>query len=122
MIKQNIKIAILAILGLLTFWLVMFNFIKLDVTTTVMINFETQEFIVDVKSATYIESHDRREYLLMEYQHQYLSCKLFEPYGEGEYRHYPIMMIDDVVDQTQGLLTTNLIIDKLNIYYYLFKK
>ena len=122
MIKQNIKVAFLIILGLFTFWLITFNFIKLNVTTQAMINFDSQEFIIDSKSAAYIESHDRREHLMMEYEHQYFYCKLFAPYGEGEFRHYPIMVIDDVIDQTQGMLTTNIIIDNLNVYQYWFKK
>lgn len=122
MIRQNIKIAILAIFGLITIWLIIFNFIKLDVTTTIMINFDTQEFVIDAKNAAYIEANRRREDLKIEYEHQYFNCKLFEPYGEGEFKYYPIMTIDPVIDQTQGLLSTNLLIDKLNIYNYLLKK
>ncbi|MCQ2956450.1 MAG: hypothetical protein MJ233_00870 [Mycoplasmoidaceae bacterium] len=94
----------------------------MDVTTTIAVNFETREFIVDKKSAAYIDSHNRRDYLRLEFENQYFPCKVFEAYLEDNWMHYPIKSIDPGVTQVTGLLQTHLIMDSLNVYQYLIKK
>lgn len=121
MIKQNIKVAIIFVLGLLTIWLVVFAFIKLDVATQAIINFDEREIIVDAKNAAYIQNRDKKDNLKIEYEKQYWDCTLYDPTIEDEYWHFPIY-IRYLPEWPTGLVNTHLIIDSLNIYQYLFKK
>lgn len=122
MIKQNIKVALFVVLGIITFWLILFSFIKLNVTTTIAVNFDSREFILDKKSAAYIDSHGRRDKLWLEYESQYFLCKVFDGYQEDNLIHYPIKSLDPGVTQVTGILQTHLIMDSLNVYHYLIKK
>lgn len=122
MIKQNIKIAIVAIIACLTFWLVTFNFIKIDVSTISLISMvdTVPEIAIESKIGSYIENHaiDR---IKMNYQSQYYWCNISLIKSSDQYYDYSIIL-PDVVDKTQQYLTTTIIVDKLNVYQYLFKK
>ena len=122
MIRQNIKIALFAILGLITFWLVMFSFIKIDVATNGFILFEEQDTItIDSQSASYIESHDCHQ-VQVEYKKQYYTCSIYGATGTGDFCTYSIYGLSKFVDPGEPYLDTKIIIDSLNIYQYLLKK
>jgi len=122
MVKQNIKIAIVSIIACLTFWLVIFNFIKIDVSTTSLINLTdtTPQISIESNVGSYIENHNI-EKIRMNYHNQYYWCNIYYATSSSDYYNYAIML-PDVVDKTQQFFTTTIIVDKLNVYQYLFKK
>lgn len=121
MIRQNIKVALFVILGLITFWLIIFSFIKLDVTTHGLISHNDSYYIltIDDNSAAYIENN-AIDYIKMEYEKKYRSCHIsFSSTQEG-YCNYLISLPEDV--DVFDYLDANIIIDSLNVYQYLLKK
>ena len=122
MIKQNMKVALLAILGMLTLWLIIFSFIKIDVATKAVVTFvDSFNYIaIDSKSAAYIEKHEL-DYVKMEYSKQYFSCHITYSSSDDDFQYY-LISLPDIVDKTKSYLETNIIIDSLNIYQYLLKK
>lgn len=123
MISQNIKVALLTLIGLLTLWLIIFAFIKVDVSTQVLVTFNegTTQLAIDSISASYIQSYQREESVKIRYQNQYHYCHLINPEPSSEYTYYTIVS-GPVFDPTIGYLQTDLIIDSLNIYQYVIKK
>ena len=122
MIKQNIKIALLAILGFISFWLILFSFIKIDVATTALISFnEGSSFMsIDSKYAAYIENHSM-EYVKLEYEKQYFNCHI--TYVRSTEIHYDyFIVLPEVITTEETYFVSNVIIDSLNIYQYIFKK
>lgn len=122
MIKQNIKVALLSIVGLITFWMVLFCFIKLDVAASALITFEDSMsyMTIDTKSAAYIENHNF-EYVKLEYQNQYFNCHItYVKSSDVQYDYF--IVLPSVITATDNYLITNIIIDSLNVYQYLLKK
>lgn len=122
MIKQNIKIALFTVLGLISFWLLMFSFIKIDVATSALISFDQDStyMSIDSKSASYIENHGF-EYVKLEYQKQYFNCHItYVRSSEIHYDYY--IILPEVIQTTESYFVTNIIIDSLNVYQYIFKK
>ena len=122
MIKQNMKVALLAILGMITLWLIIFSFIKIDIATKAVVTFvDSFNYIaIDSKTASYIENHEL-DYVKMEYNKQYFSCHITYSSGQDDY-HYYLISLPDIVDKSKNYLETNIIVDSLNIYQYLLKK
>lgn len=122
MIKQNIKVALLAIAGFLTFWLILFSFVKIDVATSALISFnEGSAFMsIDSKYAAYIENHGF-EYVKLEYEKQYFNCHI--TYVRSSDVHYDyFIVLPEVITTEETYFISNVIIDSLNIYQYIFKK
>ena len=122
MIKQNIKVALLSILFLVVFWLIMFSFIKIDVGSKAIITFDnTYSYIaIDTANSSYIEKHEI-DYVKMEYEKQYFDCHITYTSKVDDFQYY-LISLPDIVDKTSNYIETNIIIDSLNIYQYLFKK
>ena len=122
MIKQNIKVALLAILGFISFWMILFCFIKLDISTSALITFDQglSYMTIDNKSAAYIENHGF-EYIKLEYEKQYFNCHItFVRSSEIQYVYF--IVLPDVITISDNYFITNIVIDSLNIYQYLLKK
>lgn len=122
MIKQNIKVALLAIAGFITFWLILFSFVKIDVATSALISFnEGSAFMsIDSKYAAYIENHGF-EYVKLEYEKQYFNCHI--TYVRSSDVHYDyFIVLPEVITTEETYFISNVIIDSLNIYQYIFKK
>ncbi|MBQ0045407.1 MAG: hypothetical protein KBS35_00755 [Mycoplasma sp.] len=122
MIKQNIKVALLVVLGLITFWLVILSFIKIDISAPAIVTYvDTFSYVaIDTKSAAYIENH-ALDYIKMEYEKQYFSCHITFSSSNEQYSYY-LISLPDIVDKSRNYLDTTIIIDSLNIYQYLLKK
>lgn len=122
MIKQNIKVALFVVLGLVAFWLIMFIFIKLDVSCQAVITFnESYSFIsIDAQDGAYIENHNI-DYVKIEYKKQYFSCSITYSSADEQYSTYLISLPDIGIDKTNPF-PTNIIIDSLNVYQYWLKK
>jgi len=122
MIKQKIKIAIVALIGFITFWLVMFNFIKVDRSSQALIYFDdTIPMIsIDSTSSAYIQKHEI-DSIRVEFHKQYFDCHItFNEYQE-QYSTYQIIVPSEVY-RTQPYTLANIIIDSQNLYQYWFKK
>lgn len=121
MLKQNIKIAIIAIIGFLTLWLVVLNFIKIDIATQSIVNFQNKipYAAIDVKTSSYIENKEL-SYVKLLYNKQSFNCPITFSSAGNEYNYY-LIVLPSVVDQTGQYLVLNLIIDSLNVYQYVFK-
>lgn len=122
MIRQNIKMATIIIIGLLTLWLILFNFIKLDITTQGVVTFvdSFNYLMLDRSSAAYIENHDI-DYVKFEYNKQYFDCHITYASSSEESQTY-LIFLPTIVDKTKPYLTANIIIDSLNVYQYWIKK
>lgn len=122
MIKQNMKVALLAILGMITLWLIIFSFIKIDVSTKAVVTFvDSFNYIaIDNKSSAYIENHEL-DYVKMEYKKQYFSCHITYSSGSDDFQYY-LISLPEIVDKSKTYFETNIIIDSLNIYEYWLKK
>lgn len=122
MIKQNIKVALFVVLGLITLWLVIFSFIKIDISASAVVTFvDTFNYIaIDTKSAAYIENHEI-DYIRMEYEKQYFSCHITFSSSNEQYSYY-LISLPDIIDKSSNYLGTTIIIDSLNIYQYILKK
>ncbi|XQP55885.1 MAG: hypothetical protein ACOQNY_00600 [Mycoplasmoidaceae bacterium] len=122
MIRQNIKIALLAFLALITFWLVMFNFIKIDIATKGVITFvdSFNYLALDVTSSAYIENH-QLDYVKMQYAKQYFNCHITYSSTSEDFNYY-LISLPPIVDKTKSYIQANIIIDSLNIYEYILKK
>ena len=122
MIKQNIKVSVFVILGFICFWLIICCFIKIDIASTGLITFNdaTAYLTVDTKIATYIEKNNF-EYIKLEYKKQYFSCYInLEQTSETSTNYF--IILPEVVSTTETYIISNIIIDSLNIYEYIFKK
>lgn len=122
MVKQNIKVALFVILAFICFWLIMFCFIKIDVASTGLITFQdgTSYITVNNKTSAYIEKHDF-QYIKLEYEKQYFSCYInLEKSSETSTDYF--IILPEVMYTTETYLVSNIIIDSLNIYEYIFKK
>ena len=122
MIKQNIKIALLCIFGFIIFWLIMFCFIKIDVSTSGLISFEdaTSYISIETKASAYIINHDF-DRIKIEYKKQYFSCPITFV-RSGEIHDDYFIVLPEIVVTTETYILTNVIIDSLNVYEYLIKK
>jgi len=122
MIKQNIKIAIVSIIACLTFWLVVLNFIKIDICSTSLISMVdvVPQIAIESNMGSYIENH-AIDKIKMNYQSQYYWCTVSLIKSSDQYYSYSIIL-PDVVDKTLQYFTTTIIIDEVNVYSYLFKK
>lgn len=122
MIKQNIKIALFAILGLVAFWLVLLIFIRIDITSQAVVSFEDSYSYITIenKSASYIENH-QLDYIKMEYEKQYFSCHITFSSSSEDYSYY-LISLPSIVEKSVNYFSTNIIIDSLNVYEYLIKK
>lgn len=122
MVKQNIKVAIIAIVSFITFWLILFNFIKIDVSSQGVISFveSTSYIAIDSKTGAYIQNHEI-DYVKIEYNHQYFSSHITYSSGNDEYTYYCISL-PQIIEKTESYILTNVVADSLNVYQYLFKK
>lgn len=122
MIKQNIKVALIVIIGLLTFWLIMFNFVKLDVSvkTSIYFNGNASLVAIDSKNSSYIEKHEIRK-VKMEYEKQYFNSTITYSSTTDSIDWY-LISLPQVIHKSDNPIETTLILDSLNIYEYLIKK
>lgn len=122
MIKQNIRIAIIAILIFLGLWALVCAFIKIDLSSQVLINFDTEFPIVSIhnKDASYIEKYDISN-IKIEYEKQYFQSQITYESKNDEYTNY-FIYLPPVVAKPSGYFVTNSIIDTVNFYQYLIKK
>ena len=122
MIKQNIKIALIAIIGFITFWLIAFNFIKIDVATQglISINDAGPYIALEKNTSAYVQKHGI-DYIKMQYNKQYFNCHITYTSGNEEYGYYYISL-PSIFEKTTEYLLANVIVDSLNVYQYIFKK
>lgn len=122
MIKQNIKIAIVSIICFITFWLVMFNFIKIDKASQAFLYFDNTIPMVSIENETsaYIQKHEI-DRIKVEFNKQYFECHItFNEYNE-QYSTY-LIVIPSEVYKAQTYMLTNIIVDRQNLYQHWFSK
>jgi len=122
MIKQNIKIAIITIICFITFWLVMFNFIKIDKASQGFLYFDNTIPMVSIENETsaYIQKHEI-DRIKVEFNKQYFDCHItFSEYNE-QYSTYLIVVPSEVY-KAQSYMMTNIIVDSQNLYQHWFGK
>jgi len=122
MIKQNIKIAIVSIICFITFWLVMFNFIKIDKASQAFLYFDNTIPMVSIENETsaYIQKHEI-DRIKVEFNKQYFECHItFNEYNE-QYSTY-LIVIPSEVYKAQTYMLTNIIVDRQNFYQHWFSK
>ena len=122
MIKQNIKVALFVVLGMLILWLVLLCFIKIDISSSGVITYEeSMSFLtISTKTGSYIEKHEI-DYIKMEYEKQYFNCHITYSSADKEFTYY-LISLPDIVDKSTNYLNTNIIVDSVNVYQYLIKK
>lgn len=122
MIKQNIKIAIVSIICFITFWLVMFNFIKIDKASQAFLYFDNTIPMISIENETsaYIQKHEI-DRIKVEFNKQYFECHItFNEYNE-QYSTY-LIVIPSEVYKAQTYMLTNIIVDRQNLYQHWFSK
>lgn len=122
MIKQNIKIALCAILGLVVLWLITFCFIKIDVSaqTSIIFDGETPIVYLNNRDASYVENHKRSDKIRFYYSGSYQYGELINPEVFGDWTSY--ILQTNIKFDVENPIPINLILDSLNVYQYLTKK
>lgn len=119
MIRQNIKVALFVILGLITFWLIMFGFIKLDVASEAWVNVQENTVMTTAKIGAYIQNHNN--HIKIKIVDQYISYTLSGVAVTEQYWTFTVLEPLPIDPTIEGK-PVSIIVDSLNIYQYLLKK